>query len=139
MKRPNSCVNLIKAINAISKGGDPVRLSRAMANVVVGQMLPDGVVKGGSSLMFRYGAEFTRYTRDVDTARKIELEAYLEKLEQALDDIRLYSLLSEFVNALFYLLNQRLCLFVPILRDEVEHPNACDLVDADEHRLAVLP
>ena len=45
MKRPNSCVNLIKAINAISKGGDPVRLSRAMANVIVGQMLPDGVVK----------------------------------------------------------------------------------------------
>ena len=86
MKRPNSCVNLIKAINAISKGGDPVRLSRAMANVVVGQMLPDGVVKGGSSLMFRYGAEFTRYTRDVDTARKMELEAYLEKLEEALDE-----------------------------------------------------
>lgn len=86
MKRPNSCVNLIKAINAISKGGDPVRLSRAMANVVVGQMLPDGVVKGGSSLMFRYGSDFTRYTRDVDTARKMELEAYLEKLEEALDE-----------------------------------------------------
>ena len=69
MKRPNTCVNLIKAINQIDKSGDPVRLSRAMANVVVGQILPDGVVKGGSSLMFRYGGEFTRYTRDMDTAR----------------------------------------------------------------------
>ena len=55
MKRPNTCVNLIKAIGRIAAGGDSVRLSRAMANVVVGQMLPEGVVKGGSSLMFRYG------------------------------------------------------------------------------------
>lgn len=63
MKRPSTCVNLIKAINVIANGGDSVRLSRAIANVIVGQLLPDGVVKGGSSLMFRYGGECTRYTR----------------------------------------------------------------------------
>jgi hypothetical protein len=85
MKRPNTCANLIKAVNALAKGGDPVRLSRAMANAIVGQMLPDGVVKGGSSLMFRYGADATRYTRDIDAARKMELAAYLERLEDALD------------------------------------------------------
>lgn len=84
MKRPNTCVNLIKAINQIDKSGDPVRFSRAMANVVVGQILPDGVVKGGSSLMFRYGGEFTRYTRDMDTARVMELADYKRKLEDAL-------------------------------------------------------
>ena len=84
MKRPNTCVNLIKAINQIDKSGDPVRLSRAMANVVVGQILPDGVVKGGSSLMFRYGGEFTRYTRDMDTARVMDLVDYKQKLEDAL-------------------------------------------------------
>ena len=84
MKRPNTCVNLIKAINQIDKSGDPVRFSRAMANVIVGQILPDGVVKGGSSLMFRYGGEFTRYTRDMDTARVMGLADYKQKLEDAL-------------------------------------------------------
>ena len=84
MKRPNTCVNLIKAINQIDKSGDPVRFSRAMANVIVGQILPDGVVKGGSSLMFRYGGEFTRYTRDMDTARVMGLVDYKHKLEEAL-------------------------------------------------------
>ena len=42
MKRPLTCVNLIKAIGTLSAGQDPVRLSRAMANVIVAQMLPDG-------------------------------------------------------------------------------------------------
>lgn len=84
MKRPNTCTNLIRAIKAIAAGTDEVRLSRSLANVIVGQMLPDGVVKGGSSLMFRYGAAFTRYTRDVDTARVMEHEEYIAKLKEAL-------------------------------------------------------
>ncbi|MBQ7251907.1 MAG: hypothetical protein IJS32_04820 [Kiritimatiellae bacterium] len=47
MKRPNSCVNLKKAIERLPAAGqDAVRLGRALANVVLGQMLPDGVVKG---------------------------------------------------------------------------------------------
>lgn len=74
MNRPNSCTNLVKAINRLAGGGrDPLRLSRALANVVVAQMLPDGVVKGGSSLMFRYGGDMTRYTRDMDTARVMDV------------------------------------------------------------------
>ena len=84
MKRPNTCVNLIKAINMLSKGKDAVRVSRCMANIIVGQMLPDGVVKGGSSLMFRYGEQFTRYTRDVDTARVMDLQQYKHNLDEAL-------------------------------------------------------
>ncbi len=52
MNRPNTCANLIKAINSLYKDTDTVRLSRAMGNVIVAQMLPDGVVKGGSSLVF---------------------------------------------------------------------------------------
>jgi hypothetical protein len=47
-------------------------------------MLPDGVVKGGSSLLFRYGRYGSRYTRDIDTARVMELEAYLKQLNEAL-------------------------------------------------------
>ena len=81
MKRPNSAANLIKAIKRYcGVNQDDIRLARAMADVIVGQMLPDGVVKGGSSLMFRYGGAATRYTKDVDTARSVELEAYLESL-----------------------------------------------------------
>lgn len=84
MKRPLTCVNLIKAIGTLSVGQDPVHLSRAIANVIVAQMLPDGVVKGGSSLLFRYGRYGSRYTRDIDTARVMELESYLKQLNEAL-------------------------------------------------------
>lgn len=81
MKRPNSAANLIRAIKRYcGVNQDDIRLARAMADVIVGQMLPDGVVKGGSSLMFRYGGAVTRYTKDVDTARSVELDAYLESL-----------------------------------------------------------
>ena len=55
-----------------------------MANVIVAQMLPDGVVKGGSSLLFRYGRYGSRYTRDIDTARVMELNSYLAQLNAAL-------------------------------------------------------
>ena len=81
MKRPNSAANLIRAIKRYcGVNQDDIRLARAMADVIVGQMLPSGVVKGGSPLMFRYGGAVTRYTKDVDTARSVELEAYLESL-----------------------------------------------------------
>ena len=84
MKRPLTCVNLIKAIGTLCPGQDPTRLSRAMANVIVAQMLPDGVVKGGSSLLFRYGRCGSRYTRDMDTARIMGLDSYLERLNDSL-------------------------------------------------------
>ena len=84
MNRPNTCVNLIKAINALAGDVDAVRLSRAVGNVIIAQILPDGVVKGGSSLMFRYGGRFTRYTRDIDTARVMELKSYTSMLEASL-------------------------------------------------------
>lgn len=84
MKRPNTCTNLIRAINTVAAGTDAVRLSRQLANVIVGQMLPDGVIKGGSSLMFRYGSRLTRYTRDVDTARVMEHGEYVDRLQRAL-------------------------------------------------------
>lgn len=84
MKRPNTCTNLIRAIKSVANGADEVRLARQMANVIVGQMLPDGVIKGGSSLMFRYGSAMTRYTRDVDTARVMEHGEYVKRLQHAL-------------------------------------------------------
>ena len=85
MKKPNSCVHLKNAIRDYAgESGDAIRLGRAMANVVLGQMLPDGVVKGGSSLLFRYGGRETRYTKDVDTARVMDIAAYIDALNENL-------------------------------------------------------
>lgn len=35
-----------------------------MAMVVVGQMLPEGAVKGGTAMAFRYGRGDSRFTQD---------------------------------------------------------------------------
>lgn len=60
------------------KYGDPMRIRRALASTVVAQMLPGGVVKGGSALKLRYGNAMTRFTKDVDAARDVDSIAYLE-------------------------------------------------------------
>ena len=87
MNQPSSVTNLSKAIRRYCGAGtDDIRMARAMADVVIGQMLPDGVVKGGCSLMIRYGGGVTRYTRDVDTARMADLETYLDALRAKLAD-----------------------------------------------------
>lgn len=67
---PNSRRNLDIAISRLAKGQtDPQRLKPLMANAIVGQMLPSGAVKGGSSLKMRFGDSVTRFTRDLDAAR----------------------------------------------------------------------
>ena len=40
----------------------PRRIQRAVASTVVGQMLPDGVVKGGTAIKIRVGEAGSRYT-----------------------------------------------------------------------------
>ena len=54
IKRPNSRVNLDKAIERIfGKYEKSIEIRSIMANTIVGHMLPDAVVKGGSSLKLR--------------------------------------------------------------------------------------
>lgn len=43
----------------------------AMALVVVGQMLPEGAIKGGSAMAVRYGRG-TRFTRDLDVLPTVD-------------------------------------------------------------------
>ena len=87
VKRPNSRANLDKAIErAFGRGDAALRARTVLADVVVAQMLPEGVVKGGSSLKMRYGGSATRFTRDLDTARTSNLEDFLEKLEANLEN-----------------------------------------------------
>lgn len=55
----------------------------AMALVVVSQMLPEGVVKGGSAMALRIGRN-TRFTRDLDAARISSLENFRIAFEDRL-------------------------------------------------------
>lgn len=85
MNMPNSRRNLDIAIERLAKDSDEaVRIRRTMANAIVGQLLPDGAVKGGSSLKLRFGDGVTRFSRDLDTARACDIESYVERLEDAL-------------------------------------------------------
>lgn len=54
-----------------------------MALVVVGQMLPEGVVKGGSAMALRFGRQ-TRFTLDLDAARVTSLENFSSEFEDRL-------------------------------------------------------
>lgn len=55
----------------------------SMALVVVGQMLPEGVIKGGSAMALRYGRG-TRFTQDLDAARSQTLARFRSDFEEAL-------------------------------------------------------
>ena len=88
MKRvPNSKTNLDKAIQRFAgeiRRANELRL--LMANAIVAQMIGDGVVKGGSGLRLRYGDRRTRATLDLDTAWKIDLDAFLKNLREKLSE-----------------------------------------------------
>lgn len=65
--------------------GDTLALRRrvAMALVVVGHMLPEGAIKGGSALALRYGRR-ARFTRDLDVARVQSLSRFRSDFEESL-------------------------------------------------------
>lgn len=85
VKRPNSRRNLDYAIQrAFGTGRAYVDARTVMANAIVGQMLPSGVVKGGSSLKLRYGVAGTRFTTDLDAARATDMETFRIELTAAL-------------------------------------------------------
>jgi len=86
-KIPNSRRNLDISIDRIfGADGNQLQVRTLIANTIIGQLLPKGVVKGGSALKLRYGDKTTRFTRDLDTARADELSVYLEQLNAALDN-----------------------------------------------------
>ena len=85
-KRPNSMRHLDDAIRRASGGTADgyVRMRTLVANGIVAQMLPDGVVKGGSAVRMRFGSEATRYTTDLDTATASDPDEYAARLSEAL-------------------------------------------------------
>lgn len=63
--------------------GLALRCRREMALAVIGQMLPEGTVKGGSAMALRYGRD-ARFTRDLDVARVRSLAEFRSDFEQTL-------------------------------------------------------
>ena len=77
---PKSRAALERAIVRYA-GNDAVRandLAVAFANAIVAQMVGAGVVKGGTSLKFRYDDKMTRGTSDLDTAWSESLDSFLK-------------------------------------------------------------
>ena len=85
-KRPNSMRHLDDAIRRASGGTADgyVRMRTLVASAIVAQMLPDGVVKGGSAVRMRFGSGATRYTTDLDTATASDPDEYAAMLSDAL-------------------------------------------------------
>lgn len=54
-----------------------------MSLVVVGQMLPEGAIKGGSAMALRFGRA-SRFTRDLDAARVASLDRFRADFEESL-------------------------------------------------------
>lgn len=66
-KPPNSKNNLDRGILRYAQSDiRAVALRTELANVIVAQMIGDGVVKGGTGLKFRYGESMARVTMDKD-------------------------------------------------------------------------
>ena len=67
------------------EGSEGLALRRrvSMALVVVGQMLPEGAVKGGSAMALRYGRG-ARFTQDLDAARVQSLAGFRSDFEDSL-------------------------------------------------------
>ena len=86
MNRPNSRANLDKALQRIAEGDRDgyIRVRAVVANTVVGQMLPSGAVKGGTAIKLRLGDRITRFTTDLDVARAIALDDFVDALDVAL-------------------------------------------------------
>lgn len=84
-KPPNSRVNLDKAIERLFGSYErSTEVRSIMANTIIGQLLPDGVVKGGTSLKLRYGNLCTRVTTDLDMTCKAEVTTFAAELSKRL-------------------------------------------------------
>lgn len=86
---PRNLDSLQARVNNLARqrGQQPRRIQRAVASTVVGQMLPDGVVKGGTAMKIRVGEVGSRYTPDFDASRSrnVAVDDYVEQLRDRLE------------------------------------------------------
>lgn len=85
IKLPNSRRNLnVATEQLVGRGQSFIEARIIMTDAIVAQLLPDGAVKGGSSLKLRFGDSMTRFSVDLDTARQSDIETYIARLDNAL-------------------------------------------------------
>lgn len=82
--RPNSVRKLDNALKRMAGPEDYLMARTLIVNALVGSMLPDGAVKGGTSLKLRFGNAATRFTTDLDAARERSIDAFRDELAEAL-------------------------------------------------------
>lgn len=86
---PTNLASLLARIRNVARerGQEFRRTQRAVASTVVGQMLPDGVVKGGTAMKIRVGEDGSRYTPDFDASRSpnVTVDDYVEQLRDRLE------------------------------------------------------
>lgn len=61
-------------------------LLRTITMVAVGQMLPASAVKGGTAMKLRLGVDGSRFSKDLDVARREGLDKFLTDFDTALRD-----------------------------------------------------
>jgi hypothetical protein len=74
--------------NLARQSARPIRrVQRTIANTVVGQMLPSGVMKGGAAMSVRVGEAGSRFTTDLDAARPADMALgdYLDEFARRLE------------------------------------------------------
>lgn len=86
MRKPQNVNFLERGIRALADSNEgSYQLRVLMANVVIGQFMADGVIRGGTSLKIRYGTHTTRFTVDFDVARRIALDQFIQALSSRLE------------------------------------------------------
>ena len=82
---PPTTLNSLKTrLRNIVGGGAVDRTGRAMAGVVVGQMLPPGAIEGGAAMKLRLGEQGSRFTTDLDFARRSTLDQFQQEFAESL-------------------------------------------------------
>lgn len=68
------------------RGTTEERITVTVCNTVITQMLPPGVIKGGTAMKLRIGEAGSRFTPDIDGSRRadVSLTSYLDALEENL-------------------------------------------------------
>lgn len=83
---PLTANELRKALADVAdqRGSTIKRLQSLVGNVVVGQVLPQAAVKGGTGMKLRFGESLTRNTPDLDAAHRGDRAAFVTDLSAAL-------------------------------------------------------
>ena len=85
MKRPNGRINLDRAMHRLFPDDvEFTEMQGMIANAIVGQFLPDSVMKGGASLKMRYGNLATRVTTDFDASYRNSLDEFVTEYRRNL-------------------------------------------------------